>query len=184
MGRSDSRPSLSPHFVAFAWRYHPCVGPLLPATADARSRASGLWCSGLPNRNCRWRRTGLPGSQGPLVCLGPVLRPRRDRARQAIAACPTRPPPLTRTRAPTRSFRGSIARPWHSLSTLRGEDHSSPRQTRFRLPARLCRAGFVHPQGSNEKFPSFESLPPLLSFPGAMSFQVSQREPELRPSFF
>lgn len=68
-------------------------------------------------------------------------------------------------------FRGSIARPWHSLSTLRGEGRPSPRKTRFRLPARLCRAGFVNPQGSDERFLSFESLPPLLSFPGAMSGQ-------------
>ena len=82
-------------------------------------------------------------------------------------------PRLTSTRAPARNFRGSITRPWHSLSTLRGEGHPSPRKTRFRLPARLCRAGFVHPQGSIERFPSFESLPPLLSFPGAMSIHFS-----------
>ena len=44
-------------------------------------------CSGLPSRNCRWRRTGLPGSQRPLVCFGRVLRPWRDRARQALSAC-------------------------------------------------------------------------------------------------
>ena len=73
-------------------------------------------------------------------------------------------PRLTRARTPAMIFRGSIARPWHSLSTLRREGRPSPRKTRFRLPARLCRAGFVHPQGSNERFPSFESLPPLLSF--------------------
>ena len=82
------------------------------------------------------------------------------------------PPRLTSTRAPARNFRGSITRPWHSLSTLRGDGRPPPRKTRFRLPARLCRAGFVHPQGSNERFPSFESLPPLLSFPGAMSVLV------------
>jgi len=70
-------------------------------------------------------------------------------------------------------FRGSIARLGHSLSTLRSEGRPSPRKTRFRLPARLCRAGFVHPQGSDERFPSFESLPPFLSFPGAMSIHFS-----------
>lgn len=32
-----------------------------------------------------------------------------------------------------RRFRGSIAKPWDWLSTLRSEDHSSPRKTRFRL---------------------------------------------------
>jgi len=80
-------------------------------------------------------------------------------------------PLLTRARTPAMIFRGSIARPGHSLSTLRSEGRPSPRKTRFRLPARLCRAGFVHPQGSDERFPSFESLPPFLSFPGAMSIQ-------------
>jgi hypothetical protein len=94
------------------------------------------------------------------------------------------PPRLTSTRAPARNFRGSITRPWHSLSTLRSEGHPSPRKTRFRLPARLCRAGFVHPQGSNERFPSFESLPPLLSFPGAMSDLVSWGETRSDTGFF
>ena len=82
-----------------------------------------------------------------------------------------RSPRLTRTRAPAKSFRGSIARPGHSLSTLRSEGRPSPRKTRFRLLARLCRAGFVHPQGSDERFLSFESRPPFPSFPRAMSVQ-------------
>src|SRR5262249_22924178 len=63
-----------------------------------------------------------------------------------------RPPRLTRPRAPAESLRGSIARPGHWLSTLRGEGRPSPRKTRFRLLAKLCRAGFVHPQGSDERF--------------------------------
>jgi hypothetical protein len=41
MRRSDSRPSLSLCFVAFASRYHRGVGCLLPATGDARSWAPG-----------------------------------------------------------------------------------------------------------------------------------------------
>ena len=47
---------------------------------------------------------------------------------------------------------GSIARHWDSLSTLRSESHPSPRKTRFRLLAKLCRAGFVNPQGRDERF--------------------------------
>ena len=42
-----------------------------------------------------------------------------------------------------------------------------PRKTRFRLLAKLCRAGFVHPQGCDERFPSFESLSPFSSLPDA-----------------
>ena len=32
------------------------------------------------------------------------------------------------------------------------EGHPSPRKTRFRLLAKLCRAGFVNPQGRDERF--------------------------------
>jgi hypothetical protein len=62
-------------------------------------------------------------------------------------------PPLvtTRTASTTRSFRGSIARPPTSLSTLRRRPYEiSPRKTRFRLVANLCRAGFS-PAGSHLK---------------------------------
>ena len=53
---TDSRPSLSPRFVAFASRYHRCVGCLLPATADAQSWAPGICYSG--------SRTGNIGGEG------------------------------------------------------------------------------------------------------------------------
>jgi len=39
------------------------------------------------------------------------------------------------------TFRGSITRLQHSLSTLRSDAHASPRKTRFRLPAQLYRTG-------------------------------------------
>lgn len=46
------------------------------------------------------------------------------------------------------SFRGSITRPWHSLSTLRPFRYLRGRKTRFRLLAKLYRtdsesAGFL-----------------------------------------
>jgi hypothetical protein len=43
--RSDSRPSLSPHFVAFVWRYHPCA-LFAPSGRNARPWAPGSWYSG------------------------------------------------------------------------------------------------------------------------------------------
>jgi hypothetical protein len=45
MRRSDSRPPISPHFVAFDWRYHPCAR-FAPSGRDARPWARGDWCSG------------------------------------------------------------------------------------------------------------------------------------------
>ena len=41
MGRSDSLPPLSPHFVAFVWRYHPCVR-FAPSDRNARPGARGV----------------------------------------------------------------------------------------------------------------------------------------------
>jgi hypothetical protein len=38
MGRCDSLPSISPRFVAFAWRYHRCVPRSSPPAQD-----TGLW---------------------------------------------------------------------------------------------------------------------------------------------
>jgi hypothetical protein len=40
-------------------------------------------------------------------------------------------------------FRGSITQRLISLSTLRSDGRPSPRKTRFRLLARLCRTGLV-----------------------------------------
>src|SRR5260370_7734632 len=40
-------------------------------------------------------------------------------------------------------FRGSIAEPRHSLSTLRSDHRCPPRKTRFRLLAKLYRVGLV-----------------------------------------
>ena len=71
-----------------------------------------------------------------------------------------RPPLVSTTVAPaSRRFRGSIARHWDSLSTLRNGGRPPPRKTRFRLLAKLCRAGFVNPQGCNERFPSSSLFP-------------------------
>jgi hypothetical protein len=67
-------------------------------------------------------------------------------------------------------FRGSIARPGHWLSTLRSESYPSPRKTRFRLLAKLCRAGFVNPQGSYERFLSSSLFPPFRSFMAQCQF--------------
>jgi hypothetical protein len=66
-----------------------------------------------------------------------------------------RGPPTYQTEGCPRVWqsRGSIARPKHSLSTLRNDPHGSPRKTRFRLPAQLYRVGLDYPQGSDERFP-------------------------------
>src|SRR3954451_21297447 len=55
MRRSEPLPSLSPRFVAFAWRYHPCAW-FAPIGRGARPWAPGSWCSG--------SRAGIVGGNG------------------------------------------------------------------------------------------------------------------------
>jgi hypothetical protein len=129
----------------------PPLRPVCSQRPDAGPWAGELLCR-FPSRACQWRRTGLSGSRAPLVSLRPVLGPRWDRTRQAIAACRHGPRMCLRRRLPRGVFRGSIARHWDSLSTLRSEGRPSPRKTRFRPLAELCRAGFVNPQGRDKRF--------------------------------
>jgi hypothetical protein len=74
----------------------------------------------------------------------------------------------------TRKFRGSITQRLIWLSTLRGDGRPSPRQTRFRLLARLCRTGLVTRRISMKGF-TFEMI--LLS-------RASWRKVKLRYLFF
>ena len=80
MGRCDSLTPISPHFVAFAWRYHRCVPCSSPSAPDAAVDQPGVGKPGL-RPAVRWRRQGLPSSRGTLVIIRHVLRPRRDQAR-------------------------------------------------------------------------------------------------------
>ena len=61
---SDSLPSISPHFVSFAWRYHRCVPCLSPSVLDTGPGIILELVGGISSRLARWRRQGLPSSQG------------------------------------------------------------------------------------------------------------------------
>ena len=142
MGRSDSQPPLSPRFVAFAWRYHRLRRGWLPAIATHDRGHQGV-DDPVPEPEIAVETVGSPRFPGtprvPWPCSPTPVRPNMP-GHCGVSAWSPR---LTRARTLTMIFRGSIARPWHSLSTLRSEGHPSPRKTRFRLPAKLCRAGFV-----------------------------------------
>ncbi len=99
-----------------------------------------------------------------LLCLCPALRPRSDesaRSLQHLHAAPA----FRRAEAPTsRTFRGSITRLLHSLSTLHAMHHFLACKTRFRLLTMLCRAGFFLParfklEVSVHHFPLYQALP-------------------------
>ena len=127
------RPDLLPSAGAFD-RGHRGVGIPVPEPENSVERGGSPKFPGTPR--VPWPCSPTPaGSSTPGHC-GVSMQPLW----------------LTSTGAPARSFRGSIARPGHSLSTLRSESRLSPRKTRFRLLAKLYRAGFVNPQGSDERF--------------------------------
>ena len=78
MRRSDSPPSFSLRFGAFAGRYHRFA--LICSHRPGRP-TGGSWelVFRFPSRICRWRRTGLPSSWGTLMSHVRALRPRQDR---------------------------------------------------------------------------------------------------------
>jgi len=64
MRRCDSLPPISPHFVSFAWRYHRCVRCSSPPAPDAEPWINLELLGGISSRLARWKRQGLPSSQG------------------------------------------------------------------------------------------------------------------------
>jgi hypothetical protein len=122
----------------------PAVRPLPPPDL-AGSAGLGLFFAGCPFRPWSWRRRGFPGSWGTPVWTCPALRPRRDRWARPFSARPVLPSVVTTPSAPAMSkfLRGSMTRPIHWLSTLRGRDRS--RTTQDSLPAAglLCRVGLA-----------------------------------------
>jgi hypothetical protein len=136
-------------------RLHPCFAPV---TAECLGHGPGV---GNPVPPPGIIREGEGASQvpgePPRTC--PVLRPRRDRRRQAIAA-PRRGLPLCgRRRLPRRCrFRGSIARPVHSLSTLRSPGRPRATQDSFPAAGPALPGGVGYPQGSDERFLRFSVL--------------------------
>ena len=87
---------------------------------------------------------GSPKFPGNPRDHSPCLRPRWDQAGSVgQGELPGAAPAFATTRAPARRFRGSIAQRLISLSTLRSGGYPPPRKTRFRLLARLYRAGLV-----------------------------------------
>ena len=134
-------------------RSHPRFAPV---AAGCAGHGPGVGHPVPPAGTCRGddRVSQVPGEPS---CPCPVLRPRRDRVRQAIAA-------------PRRGLRSVNNDGSRDMNHFGAQSHGSltrclrfaarvtpaPRKTRFRLLARLCRAGIGYPQGSNERFPRYD----------------------------
>src|SRR5438874_1331849 len=85
MGRSESPTLLPPHFVAFAWRYHPVrlssSLPLGPTPAGGQEVL--VWH--LPHQGLsRWKQLRLPRFLENPLCLCRVLRPRQEHLHVAL----------------------------------------------------------------------------------------------------
>jgi hypothetical protein len=96
------------------------------------------------------------------------------------------PPLCPQRRLPRQPFfRGSIARPWNSLCTLREVDCSAMHATLAsgRWPA--LPGGIGYPQGSNERFQRsiLTSLPPFPSFAWRKDIAGFSEEPATSPTF-
>ncbi len=171
MRHCDPRPFVSPHFVAFAWRYRrfvPCLSPQ-PRTKAEVSPGVGQPGSG---RHCRRKRVGLPSSRETLVTLRPVLRPRRDRVRawDQLSTHPTRPPHQTKTRAPHIANFGAQSHGFGPgcLRLVRAVARTHARLASGCWP-QLCRTGF-EPAGFLRKVSSLH-YPPFPSFLALGSFR-------------
>jgi hypothetical protein len=154
-------------------RSHPSFAP---AVAGCAGRGPGVGHPVPPAGYLPRRRRGLPGSWGTPRWTCPVLRPRRDRTRQAIATRRRGLPFQAQRRLPRlSSFRGSIARPIHSLSTLRSAGYPGTTQDSLPAAGRALPGGGQCPAGFQREVSAIQSLPPLPSFPGARSGEVSTR---------
>jgi hypothetical protein len=166
MGCSDPQSSFPPHFVSFAWRYLALRLSSSLLAARRRQEAWCIWRGRTEPHFMDWETLGLSSSRGTLHADALFSDPGGIETSGHCNA-PTRPPLLSTTRAPTTShFRGSIAGPRRSLSTLRPQElpRVDARLASGRWPALPGELGGS--QGPNKRFPScfLTSLPPFPSF--------------------
>ncbi|MEA2559533.1 MAG: hypothetical protein QOH06_1037 [Acidobacteriota bacterium] len=161
--------------LPLSWTYRLCAPDSLLRPEDALGRKPGSLVSRGPSPALLRRRwQDLPGSwSDPGSRMPCSLTPVGLLAPGHCGAGVLSPLSETWTTPTTRAFRGSFTRPPTSLSTLRRRPRGiSPRKTRFRLVANLCRAGFS-PAGSQLKgFRSVDNclhrFPLSQAYPGAL----------------
>jgi hypothetical protein len=153
MGRSDSPPSLSPCFVAFARRYH--------RRAAVRSRRPGRTAGGLgvgdpvPGPDVSVETAGSPRFPGTPRVPWPCSSTPAGPGMPGPCGVPARPPPVTTAEAPARRYFEAQS---HGLGTgcLRfavGVTSPHARLASGCLPSSAGRDS-CNPQGSSERFPS------------------------------
>ena len=153
-GRSDFLPPVPRHFVSFARRYHPCAC-LCSSRPDAGLEAWGVFGCGTSHGRLWVETTGSPTFLGnpnvPLPCSSTPVGSKTP-GQYGVS---TRPPRRIRRRRPTiHTFRGSMTRLQHSLSTLRRTGHPATTQDSLPAAGQALPGGVGYPQGSIERFQS------------------------------
>src|SRR5208337_5299657 len=86
MGRSDSLPPISPHFVSFAWRYRRFVPCSSPPARDGSCGSTWSWSAGTPTGSHDGNDRVSQVPERPSCPCALFLDPGRTEVRQAIAA--------------------------------------------------------------------------------------------------
>lgn len=150
--RYDFLPSISPHFVAFAWRYHGFIWLVRYPTGQMQPRRAWSWYPGISGRVSAVETTGSPTFLGNLGCAFALLS---DPGRIDMSDhhdTPTRPPLCPQRRLPQMYFRGSITQLQHWLSTLRRPGYPNTTQDSLPVAGQALPGGIGYPQDSNERF--------------------------------
>ena len=145
-----SRPA---SLVALARRYHLRPRIRSPLRSGGDGEGPGAFSQGRLRRPVsRWRMRDLPGSWGVPMCTCPALRPRGVDALSPLPSTPMLPSDAQTTSASRKLHFEALS---HSLHTrclrFAAPVTRRPRKTRFRLLARLCRAG-LYPLDSSTRF--------------------------------
>ena len=128
----------------------PVFAPRSP-TPTPRPGGFLVRCSREPPAVEAGRISHVPGE--PQLCLCPALRPRPARPHQATAAW-RRGPRGTHCEGVRQvdTFRGSMTRLQHSLSTLRRTGHPATTQDSLPAAGQALPGGLGYPQGPNKGF--------------------------------
>src|SRR4051812_36343557 len=89
MGRSESLPPVSPHFVAFVWRYHRFVPCSSPSASDVGRGSTWSWSAGSPTGIAMETAGSLRFPSDPRIpapCSGTPVGPKHARPLRRVGA--------------------------------------------------------------------------------------------------
>jgi hypothetical protein len=141
------------------------------------------WSPGTSRRGCAEKTTGpprflgnpdvnVPCSPTPAGSRAPGQLRRRDAAFRPVNNVGSRG---------LYSSRGSMARPVHWLSTLRSAGRPGTTQDSLPAAGQALPGGGRYPAGSQRKVSALQSLPPLPSFPGALTGEYQAENVRISP---